>query len=280
MKYVIFNKSCEIMHDLEDDSIACIFTSPPYALAKDYDNDEAIGTSDNSDAYKEYLSRMLKVFKEMFRVLQPGRYVGVNIGFVIQTDKHSSERKAIPFHFYNLCKKCGFIFKDMIIWRKASGMSSQRRFGVFMQHPYPMYFYPENVYEPILVFQKPGKFDFTTIDKEQNKMNYEAFRPFSNDVWYIPAEASIKHPAPFPWILPKLFFQLYSLKGETVLDPFLGSGSSMKAARTVRRNCIGYELNPNYIDLILSRVGFASGDQGTLDKYSGVKTDDKVEVIK
>lgn len=280
MKYIIYNKTSEDMKDIKDETISCIFQSPPYALAKDYQNEKAIGVSDKSGAYKEYLLRMSNVFKECYRVLQPGRYIGINIGFVIQTDKHGSERKPIPFHFYNLCKRVGFIFKDMIIWKKPSGMSSQRRFGVFMQNPYPMYYYPENIYEPILIFQKPGKFELTDKDKEQNKCNYEAFRPFSNDIWDIMPETNVKHPAPFPWTLPKIFFQLHSLKGETVLDCFGGSGSSMKAARTIRRNCILYEINPNYIDLILERSGFAVSNQGTLEKFSGVKSDDKVEVIK
>ena len=280
MKYIIYNKSCESMKEIESETISCIFTSPPYALAKDYEYKEAIGVSDKPDAYKDYLNRMLKVFKECYRVLQPGRHIGINIGFVIQTNKHNSERKPIPFHFYNLCKKCGFIFKDMIIWKKPSGMGSQRRFGVFMQHPYPMYYYPENIYEPILIFQKPGKFELTEKDKEQNKYNYESFRPFSNDVWEIMPETNVKHPAPFPWVLPKIFFQLYSLKGETVLDPFLGSGSSMKAARTIRRECIGYEINNNYINLILERCGFATSEQGTLEKFSDIKNEDELEVIK
>ena len=247
MKYIIYQKSCENMTDLKDESISTIFTSPPYALAKDYELPEAIGMSDKPNAYEEYLARMTTVFKECFRVLQPGRHIGVNISFVIQSDKHGRERKPLPFHFYTLLKKCGFIFEEQIIWRKASGMLSQRRFGSFIQNPYPTYYHPDNIYEPILVMSKPGDFKMTDKQKEQNKLNWKAFKSYSGDVWYIPADNKTKHPAPFPLGLPKVFLNIYSLKGELVLDPFLGSGSSMLAARIIRRECIGYEINPKYI---------------------------------
>src|SRR3990167_2501022 len=279
MKYIIYNKSCESMTDLKDDSISCIFTSPPYALAKDYERDDAIGMSDKVDAYNDYLKRMMIVFKECFRVLQPGRHIGVNISFIIQADKHGREKKAIPMHFYTLLKKCGFIFEEQIIWRKATGMLSQKRFGSFIQNPYPTYYHPGNIYEPILVMSKPGYFKMTDKQKEQNKLNWQSFKPFADDVWYIPADSQTEHPAPFPLGLPKVFFQLYSLKGELVLDPFLGSGTSMVAARTLRRLAIGYEINPNYIKLITERCGFATKDQNTLDAFDKeLVNDDEVEI--
>ena len=281
MKYIIYNKSCESMNDLKDESVSTIFMSPPYALAKDYERSDAIGMSDKADAYNDYLRRMMSVFTECFRVLQPGRYIGVNISFVIQSDKHGKEKKAIPMHFYTLLKKCGFIFEEQIIWRKASGMLSQKRFGSFIQNPYPTYYHPGNIYEPILVMIKPGEFKLTDKQKEQNKLNWKAYKPFGDDVWYIPADSQTEHPAPFPWILPKIFFELYSLKGELTLDPFEGSGSSLKAARMIRRGHIGYEINTNYIQLILERGGFATSKQNTLDVFDKeLVNEDTIEVIK
>ena len=254
--------------------------SPPYALAKDYERDDAIGMSDKVDAYNDYLKRMMIVFKECFRVLQQGRYIGVNIADVIQTDKHSREKKPIQFHFYTLLKKCGFEYEEVIIWKKPQGMSTQKRFGVLIQNPYPMYYHPNNIYEPILVFKKPGKFELSEKDKEQNKLNYKSFSSFQSDVWEIMPETGVEHPAPFPVALPKVFFQLHSLKGETILDPFLGSGTSMKAARILRREGIGYEINPNYIDLILKRCGFANSNQNTLDKFQlELDKTDEVQVV-
>ena len=281
MNYTIYNKTSEDMSDLKDESISCIFSSPPYALAKDYEVKEAIGMSDEVDAYNTYLRRMLVVFRECFRVLQPGRHIGINIGFVIQSDKHGRERKPLPFHIFTLLRKCGFLFEEQIIWRKSSGMSSQKRFGVFIQNPYPTYYHPGQIYEPILIFKKPGHYKLTDKQKEQNKLNYKAFTPYQDDVWYIPADTQTEHPAPFPVGIPKVFFQLYSLKGETVLDCFGGSGTSMIASRIIRRNCILYEINPNYINLILERCVFATKNQNTLEVFDKeLSNEDTIEVIR
>ncbi len=280
MKYTIYNKSCESMKDIEDEQIASIFTSPPYALAKNYGDTEGIGMSDNVDAYKEYLDRMQKVFNECYRVIVPGRYIGVNIADVIQVDKHGSDKKPIQFHFYVLLRKSGFQYAEVLIWKKPDGMTTQKRFGVFIQHPYPLYYHPNNIYEPILLFKKPGSANLSEQDKVDNKLDYRKFQKFQTDIWEIQPETGVNHPAPFPMTLPKLFFNLHSLKGETVLDPFLGSGSSMLAARLLRRECIGYEINKEYIDLIKSRCGFAQEGQSTMDVFDeSLKKEDILEVV-
>lgn len=281
MKYTIFNKSCEDMKQISDDSINCIFTSPPYALAKEYGDTDGIGMTENVDAYQEYLNRMQLVLKECYRVLQPGRFIGVNIADVIQMDKKGSHKKPIRFHYYVLLAKCGFEYKDVIQWKKPDGMSTQKRFGVLIQNPYPMYYHPNNIYEPILVFKKPGKYIITDKEKEDNKLDYKEFKPFQSDIWEVQPETSVKHPAPFPWKLPYLFFKLHAFKGDTTLDPFLGSGSSMLASRKLMMHCKGYEINEDYIELCKSRVGFATDGQNTLDQFdSTLENEDELEVIK
>lgn len=282
MKYIIYNKSSEDMSDIKSDSIASVFTSPPYALAKNYGDTDGIGMSTKVSAYKgDYIPRMFKVFKEMYRVMMPGRYVGVNIADVIQTDKKSSHKKPIQFHFYTLLRKAGFEYKDVIIWKKPIGMSTQKRFGVFIQNPYPMYYHPNNIYEPILVFKKPGHYEVTDKQKEENKLNYKDFLKYQSDVWEIHPETNVKHEAPFPYFLPKIFFSLYAFKGETVLDMFLGSGSSMLAARLNRQHCIGYEINGDYIELIKERCGFAKSNQMSMEAFDkNLKSEDVLEVLK
>jgi DNA modification methylase len=276
MKYKIVQKSCEDMSYIGDECISSIFTSPPYALAKDYKS-KGIGETDNVDAYQEYLNRMSTVFKECYRVLQPGRMIGVNIADVIQTDKGGSHKKPIRFHFYVLLKKAGFEYCEVIIWKKPDGMSTQKRFGVFIQNPYPMYYKPNNIYEPILVFKKPGKFEF----RKQDKLDYRKFKEYQTDVWSLTPETGVNHPAPYPYKLPYIFFRLHAFKNETVLDCFMGSGSSMLAARKLRMNCIGYEINNDYIELIKKRVGFAVSGQGRIEDFKPEwKNQDEFDVIK
>ena len=278
MKFTIFHGSCEDMSKVESESISCIFTSPPYALAKDYGDTTGIGMTESVDAYREYLDRMTKVLHECFRVMKPGRHIGVNIADVIQTDNYGSEKKPIRFHYFNIMRKAGFEYLDVICWKKPEGMGTQKRFGVFIQHPYPTYYRPNNIYEPILLFKKPGHFEMSKEQKEDNKLNWEDFKKYQTDIWEVQPDSNTKHPAPFPWKLPHVFFQLYSLKGETVMDPFMGSGSSMLAARKLKRNCIGFEINPEYIEIIKARVGFAQSGQGTMEMF-GMVNDDLFEVI-
>ena len=279
MRYTIYNKTCEDMSDIESESISTIFTSPPYAIAKDYGDTGGIGMSDNINAYKEYIDRMTNVFKECYRVIQPGRHIGVNIADIIQSDKYGSEKKPIRFHYFNIMRKAGFEYLDVICWKKPDGMGTQKRFGVFIQNPYPTYYRPNNIYEPILLFKKPGNIELTKEQKELNKLKWEDFRRYQTDIWEITPETGVEHPAPFPWKLPYIFYQLYSLKDEIVLDPFMGSGSSMLAARKLRRHCIGYEINPDYIEMIMRRVGFANKGQSTMELF-GISNDDIFEVKK
>lgn len=270
MNYKIIKGTCEDMKEIEDDSISCIFSSPPYALAKDYGDTEGIGMSSEFEAYDDYINRMIKVFKQCYRVLQDGRYIGINIADVIQQTKHSSHKKPIRFDFYRILDSIGFIYEEVIIWKKPEGMANQKRFGVFIQHPFPMYYHPNNIYEPILVFRKPGDWKSNAPKDYDEVMDYKKFQKYQSDVWEIRPETNVNHPAPFPVELPKTFFSLYSFPNETVLDTFLGSGSSMIAAHIIGRSCIGFEINPDYVKLIQSRSG-----QSTLDDFETFK----IEII-
>ena len=254
MNLTIFNKSCEDMSDIEDESIACIFTSPPYALAKDYGDTGCIGGDDNLEAYSTYLTRMKQVLIECFRVLQQGRYIGINIADIIQTDSRSREKKPIAFNYMQMLFDIGFEYCDYICWKKPDGMSTQKRFGVLIQNPYPMYYHPNNVYEPILLFKKPGKWFPSDEQKKDNTLNWKELQKFQTDIWEVHPETHVDHPAPFPWKLPLLFFELFVCKGETVLDPFLGSGSSLMAAKQLKMNGIGYEINPKFVELCKKRI--------------------------
>lgn len=246
------------MLEIEDDSIGCVFTSPPYALAKDYGSgEEDIGGSTDMNAYQEYLGKMKMVLGECYRVLKPGRVIGLNIADIYQTDKLGTIKQPIRFDMFNLMRDIGFIYCDVIQWKKPDGMATQKRYGLFMQNPYPLYYRPNNVYEPIIVMKKPGtRHTMTKEEKDNNVMNTEKYKEFQFDIWKIHPENHVDHPAPFPILLPKIFFDLHSLKGETVLDPFLGSGTSLIAAKASGKSAIGFEINNKFIKLAKFRVGF------------------------
>jgi len=162
----------------------------------------------------------------------------------------------------------GFKYRDKIIWKKPKGyIRISRRSGVVIQHPYPMYFYPDNIYEEILIFQK-GKFDYSYLKKidkkilKDSKIDVETFNreEWHLSVWNItnvlPLEGRLEEGiAAFPEEIPRRLIKLFSFVGETVLDPFLGSGTTMKVAMDLGRNSIGYEIDLELKPIILKKVG-------------------------
>ena len=240
------------MHELNDESIQLVVTSPPYynapfdfpGLFKDYD---------------EYLRLIEDVGREIYRVLEKGRIAC----FIIQDVRIEGELYPIVADIIRIMKKIGFRYRDKIIWKKPEGyIRISRRSGVLIQHPYPMYFYPDNIYEEIIIFQK-GKFDYSRIKnsiKERSKINLNKFQ---REKWYLsvweitnvlPSDKISKYTAAFPEELVERLIMLYSYVGETVLDPFLGTGTTAVVARRLNRNCIGYEIDLELKPIIEERL--------------------------
>ncbi len=249
------------MREVASDSVQLIVTSPPYFNVKDY-GAENIGSINEFHAY---LQEMQVIFNECYRVLQKGRYICVNISDVISDE----EKYPIPAHFVLSLQRAGFEYREDIIWKKPSGIGSKgkgsgatKRFGVLLQNPYPMYYFPSNIIEHILVFRK-GKFDYKELSKEDKELAgidlEEAKRRWATDLWELQPQTrrGNDHPAMFPEELPEAFIKLYTFPGETVLDPFLGSGTTLKVADKLGRKCIGYEINPLYVPLIKKKSGVA-----------------------
>ena len=263
---IIFGNS-QYMREIEDNAVQLVVTSPPYFNVKDY------GPARNNigaiNSYKEYLGAVRKVFQECHRVLEDGRYCCVNVSDII-SEKH---KYPIPAHYVAMMEDLGFTYRDDIIWKKPKGVGANgsggaaKRFGVFMQNPYPMYYYPNNIYEHILVFRK-GNFDFKRITAKKTtkaRIDLTQAREYLDcDVWdFAPQKSAggIRHPAMFPDILPETLIKLYTYRDETVLDPFLGSGTTMKVAKAMDRSSIGYEINLSYLPVMQRKIGFSDNDR-------------------
>jgi site-specific DNA-methyltransferase (adenine-specific)/site-specific DNA-methyltransferase (cytosine-N4-specific) len=267
---VIFGSS-ENMKEVQDNSVHLVVTSPPYYNAP-FDFPGLFSS------YDEYLDLLRKVGKELLRVLAPGRYAC----FVTQDVR--IDKKLYPIVadlIHVMVYEAGFEYQEKIIWRKPEGyIRISRRSGVLIQHPYPMYYYPDNIYEEIVVFKKPGEFDRSSIRgdaKEKSRINTSRFQ---QEKWYLsvwdiknvlPSEKWSKYTAAFPEEIPERLITLYSYVEETVLDPFLGTGTTCVVARRLYRNCIGYELDLELREAIEERL---SPKQATL---TGEKT--QVEYI-
>lgn len=260
---VIYSHTCEHMPELPDGSVALTVTSPPYWNAIDYDR-HADDSSQNYrtrayDAgfggYEEYLTWLDGIFDEVLRVTKPGGYCAVVIGTVLLEGR----LYPVPFDFTGRLTRRGWEFHQDIIWHKCT--AGVKRAGVSIQKPFPGYFYPNIMNEYILIFRKPGpKIYEGRTTEEKERARYPINRVFTmdiaNSIWHIaPVPPNIiDHPAPYPEEIPYRLISLYSYPGEVVLDPFTGSGQTLKVAHHLERAYVGYEVIEKYVALAEKRV--------------------------
>jgi len=243
----VYVKDARDMKEIEDNFVHLMITSPPYFNAKLYSTIE--GDLGNIHDLDEWFNEIGKVWKEVFRVLQPGRKAFINIMNLPVRTKHGFKSLNIVGRTIDLCESIGFIFRREIIWHKTN--SVRAHFGTY---PYPGNILINYAHEFILEFEKPApknykKYEHLTEEqKEASKLEKDFWIEIKkSDVWLIKPEGSgdnRDHPAPFPYELPYRLIKAYSFVGETVLDPFLGSGTTLVVARDLKRNGIGYEINP------------------------------------
>ncbi len=263
-KHKIIFGNCMSMMELSDESVHFIVTSPPYFNAPfDYK-----GLFKN---YQQYLGMLKRVAKESYRVLQEGRIFALNIDdMLVNGQKYPITADAIK-----IFQSVGFRYRDKIVWKKPDGyLRISKRSGVLLQNPYPMYFYPDNLLESIVIFQK-GKFDYRSISKEIREQSKIDKKEFQSSNWHktiwemtnvLPGSKLEKNIAAFPDELAYRLITLFSYVGETVLDPFLGSGTTMKVAGQLKRNSIGYEIIRGLENIIRKKVGFEKSKNKTILK--------------
>jgi DNA modification methylase len=255
-----YHKSCEHMDEVADGSVALVVTSPPYWNAIDYEQHTEDPTAwyrtRKGGPYEEYLDFMERCFKEVFRKQKPGGFCAVVIGTVLQNGRHYP----VPQHFTVMMEqKVGYLFHEHIVWHKVTG--GVKRAGVTIQKPYPGYFNPNIMTESILIFRKPGPKIFqdrSAAEKEDSRYEIDEIftHEIANNVWHIaPVPPNhLPHPCPFPEEIPYRLIRLYSYKGDLVLDPFLGIGTTAKVARALGRRCVGYEVHKVYLDVARKRM--------------------------
>ena len=251
------------MDQIASGSVNLIITSPPYWTLKDYDVEGQIGTGSNS--YDYYISELNKVWKECVRVLAPDGKICINIMPFLLTGKAARferrETRLVIGDIEKFMDSTGCMFQfGLYIWDKRK----VARFSSFGSYPYPPNIFSTYPYEWITIFSKEGKRKPVSKEiKEKSKLTTEEWQKWAiNSIWEMqPAKASSEgHPAPFPLELPKRLIKLYSFYGDTVLDPFAGKGTTLKAAIELGRKGIGYELNEDYLPLIKRKIDSSSED--------------------
>ena len=256
----LYCKDARNMSEVEDESVHLIITSPPYFDLKEYNkdnnHDNQIGSPRN---YEQYLESLNAVWKECVRVLHPDGKLCINVMpiFLSGNETHFNRRitKTVITdieNFMNSTKKM-YLF-SLFIWDKRKIV----RFSSFGSYPYPPNIFSTFPFEWIIVFSKKDKRSPVPKEiKEKSKITNKEWQNWAiNSIWEMqPAKAQvIGHPAPFPEELPRRLIKLYSFVGDTVLDPFLGSGTTAVVANKLGRNSIGYDVNPEYIELAKKRL--------------------------
>ena len=254
-KHIIINGDCRKMAELSDKSVHLIVTSPPYWQLKDYGSDNQIGFD---DSYEQYINHLNLVWKECHRVLHDGCRLCINIGDQFARSVYYGRYKVIPIHseIIRFCESVGFDFMGQIIWQKTTTMNTTGGGAVMGSFPYPRNGIVKLDFEYILLFKKQGIAPKPTKEqKEQSAMTNEEWNTYFNGHWYFNGAKQDKHLAMFPEELPKRLIRMFSFPEETILDPFMGSGTTAAVARALCRNSVGYEINTDFIPLIKSRIG-------------------------
>lgn len=276
------------MHEIPDESVRLIVTSPPYWQIKDYGGAQQIGFH---DSYDEYIKNLNAVWAECYRTLAPGCRLCVNIGDQFARAVTYGRYKVIPIReaIIRFCEAIGFDYMGAVIWQKKTTMRTTGGASVMGSFPYPRNGIVEIDYEFILLFKKLGAAPpVSEAIKEASALSKEEWRQYFTGHWNFAGEKQNGgHTAVFPEELPKRLIKMFSFAGETILDPFLGSGTTTKVAAELGRNSIGYEINKAYLPVIKKKIG--TDENSLFDRAHAYEivfqkkismTRDKPEIIK
>ena len=262
--HTIINGDSRQMAELQNNAVDLVITSPPYWQLKDYGSASQIGFH---DSYESYINNLNLVWQECNRVLQHGCRICVNIGDQFARAVYYGRYKVIPIReeIIRFLEHAGLDYMGAIIWQKVT-TSNTTGGGVQMgSYPYPRNGILKLDYEFILIFKKPGDARRPTKEqKELSKMTNEEWNTFFAGHWNFAGAKQDEHIAVFPEELPRRLIKMFSFAGDTVLDPFAGSGTTSRVAKTLARNSVGYEINDEFIPVIKQKLGAYTSDSAEL----------------
>ena len=253
-RHQIIIGDCRDMSKILPESVHLIITSPPYWQLKDYGNHNQIGFN---DTYEDYINNLNLVWHQCFKSLHKGCRLCVNIGDQFARSVYYGRYKVIPIRteIIKFCETIGFDYMGAIIWQKVTTCNTTGGATIMGSFPNPRNGILKIDYEFILIFKKSGTAPKVSKEvKELSKMTTEEWNQYFAGHWNFSGEKQDKHLAMFPGELPKRLIKMFSFVGDTVLDPFLGSGTTSLAAKNLNRNSIGYEINEEFLDIIKDKL--------------------------
>ncbi len=273
-----FVGSIDRLQVLPENSVALVVTSPPYFVGKEYElavTDQSESADRIPETYFEYLDMLRTVFAECRRVLEPGGRIAVNVANLGRKPYRSLSADVIAI----LQDDLGLLLRGEVIWEKAAVSSGSCAWGSFAKASNPVL---RDMTERVIIASK-GRFSRALTAKQrrsrdlphESSLANDEFVDVTRDVWRIDAESAtrIGHPAPFPVELPRRLIDLYTYRGDLVVDPFVGSGTSLVAAARAGRIGVGFDTDPHYVELAEQRL------EAELERIAGFEqvTDELVD---
>ena len=250
---IVFGDS-RSLNKIKDKSVQLIITSPPYWQLKDYGTEDQIGFNNN---YEEYINNLNLVWQECNRVLADGCRLCINIGDQFARSVYYGRYKVIPIRteIIRFCESLGMDYMEAIIWQKTTTMNTSGGGAIMGSFPYPRNGILKIDYEFILIFKKLGNAPKPTPQQKlSSELTKDEWKEYFSSHWNFNGVKQMGHIAMFPEELPKRLIKMFSFVGETVFDPFAGSGTTSLAAKHLDRNSIGYEINKEFESVIRSKL--------------------------
>ena len=247
---------------IPDASAHLVLTSPPYWNLKEYERGEnQLGVIED---YETFVCELEKVWRECYRVLVPGGRIVCVVGDICLSRKQHGRHAVMPLHsdIAVSCRKIGFDNLNPILWHKISNAAFEANTSsTFLGKPYEPNAIIKNDLEYILMERKPGGYRKPTEEQRRKSMiDKEDFQSWFSQIWELPGASTRNgHPAPYPLELATRLVKMFSFYGDTILDPFCGSGTTMLAAMNNGRNSIGVEVEEKYCNDILRRLNANAG---------------------
>jgi modification methylase len=259
---------------LDDDSIHLVLTSPPYWNLKRYN--ENPGQLGHIQDYETFLFELEKVWRHVYRILVPGGRLVCVVGDVCVSRRNFGRHLVFPLHsdICVICRRIGFDNLNPIIWHKISNASYEVENGSkFLGKPYEPNAIVKNDMEFILMQRKPGGYRKpTNTQREASRISKEDFNLWFQQIWNITGASTKQHPAPFPLELATRLVRMFSFNGDTVLDPFCGTGTTMIASIRTGRNSVGIEIDAEYCRMTARLLKAEIGDLSSPTKVLFEKT--------
>ncbi|MCY4495391.1 MAG: site-specific DNA-methyltransferase [Acidimicrobiaceae bacterium] len=260
--------------DIADNSVALVVTSPPYFAGKEYE--EAVGHGHVPADYIAFLEMLEAVFAQCVRKLEPGGRIAVNVANLGRRPYRSLSADVVQI----LQDRLHLLLRGEVIWLKARGATGSCAWGSFQQPANPVL---RDLTERVVIASK-GRLDrarpAAVRDREglpsQSTAHVDEFMEATTDVWEIPSESATRvgHPAPFPVELPQRLIELYTYRGDLVLDPFVGSGTTAVAAVRSQRHYVGFDTDAGYLEAAQQRI---AAERKSVERQDSVERQTSVE---